>query len=73
MSGLSADQLRAAMRRRFEAMSIREWSKLTGCTASHISEFLSGKRGPPSEMLDALNLQIRYVKRRNAKGKPPHD
>lgn len=64
MSGLAADQLREQMARRLEAMSLREWCRLTGCAASHVSEFVNGKRNPPSDMLDALNLEVRYVKRR---------
>jgi hypothetical protein len=65
MAGLTADQLRADMKRRFEAMSMNEWCRLTGCNSSHVSQFLSGKRvGPPHDMLAALNLSVRYVHNR---------
>lgn len=66
-SGLTADQLRADMAERFKAMSLREWCRLTGCKASHVSEFVRGLKNPPSDMLTALNLEVRYVKRRKAK------
>jgi len=61
---MTADQLSDAMRERFKAMSMREWCKLTGCKASHVSEFLSRRRGPPADMLDALNMRVDYVKNR---------
>lgn len=51
------------MKKRFEAMSLREWCRLTGCRPSHMSEFVAGKRGPPADLLKALNLEVRYVKR----------
>lgn len=58
--------LRAAMQRRFEAMSMTEWCRLTGCATSHVSEFMNGKKGPPSDMLNALNLEVRYIRRKRA-------
>lgn len=61
---MNEEELRAAMKRRFEAMSIREWCRLTGCNVSHVSEFVSGKRGPPNDLLKALNLSVRYVRNR---------
>lgn len=67
MSGLSEAELRAAMAKRFEAMSLREWCGLTGCASSHVSEFMNGKRGAPGDMLKALNLEVRYVKARKIK------
>lgn len=69
MSGLDTDGLREAMRERFKAMSMREWCKLTGCKASHVSDFLNAKRGPPSDLLQALNMEVRYVKKRPTNGK----
>ena len=67
MSGLSDSALRAAMAKRFEAMSMREWCRLTGCACSHVSEFVRGLRGPPGDLLAALNLETRYVKKRARK------
>lgn len=61
---MTEDDLRAAMKKRFEAMSIREWCRLTGCNATHVSEFVRGLRGPPNDLLGALNLEVRYVKLR---------
>ena len=68
---MDQDDLRQAMQRRFEAISLREWCRLTGCRASHVTEFMLGKRGPPSDLLNALNLEIRYVRRYRAKGTTP--
>jgi hypothetical protein len=68
---MTADQLRAAMRKRFEAMSLREWCRLTGCKASHVSEFVNGKREPPSDLLRALNMRVDYVK--NHRRSPTQD
>lgn len=64
---MNEDDLRAAMRRRFTAMSLREWCRLTSCNASHVSDFMRGRRGPPSDLLTALNLEIRYTRKRRAK------
>lgn len=59
---MTEEQLRQAMRRRFQAMSMREWCRLTGCHATHVSEFMNGKRTPPSDLLKALNMRVDYVK-----------
>ena len=59
--------LRAAMARRFDAMSMNEWCRLTGCAKSHVSEFMNGKKGPPGDMLNALNLEVRYIRRKRAR------
>ena len=67
---MSGDDLRAAMKKRFEAMSAREWCRLTGCVHSHVIEFMKGKRGPPSDMLEALNMRVDYVKNKR-KGTTP--
>jgi hypothetical protein len=65
---MTADELRAAMRKRFEAMTMNEWCRLTGVSKSHLSEFLHGKRGPCSDLLNALNMRVDYVKNRRTKG-----
>lgn len=67
---MSEDDLRSAMKKRFQAMSLREWSRLTGCNATHVGEFMSGRRGPPNDMLRALNMRVDYVKVRRPKGMP---
>jgi hypothetical protein len=59
---MTADDLRAAMRKRFEAMSMNEWCRLTGTNKAHVSEFMNGKRGPQSDLLRALNMRVDYVK-----------
>jgi hypothetical protein len=50
------------MRLRFQAMSMREWCRLTGCQVSHVSDFMNGKRSPPGDMLEALNMRVDYVR-----------
>lgn len=59
---MTEDELRRSMEQRFESMSLREWCRLTNCHAGHVSEFIKGKRGPPSDLLAALKLQVRYVR-----------
>lgn len=58
--------LRELMKRKFTAMTMREWCRLTGCNVSHISDFMTGKRGPPGDLLKALNLEIQYIRMRKA-------
>lgn len=65
MSGLSQDDLRKAMRKRFTSVTMNEWCRLAGVSKSHMSEFLAGKRGPCNDLLRALNLEVRYVKKRS--------
>jgi len=64
---VSEDDLRDAMRQRFKVMSMREWCRLTGCNVSHVSKFMTGRGGPPSGLLRALNLEIQYTRKRNSK------
>ncbi len=59
---MTADELRAAMRKRFQAMSMREWCRLSGVHYTHLSEFLNGHRGPGTDLLTALNMRVDYVK-----------
>jgi hypothetical protein len=64
---MTEDELRAAMKLRFEAMSMSEWCRLTGCHKSHVSDFINGKKGPPADMLCALNLRIAYLRNKGPK------
>ena len=66
---MSEDELRALMKRKFEAMPLREWCRLTNCAPSHVSEFVRGMRAPPHDMLRALNLRVAYIRNRKAKDK----
>lgn len=70
---MDEDALRAAMARRFEAMSMTEWCRLTGCQKSHVSEFMNRKKGPPSDMLNALNLEVRFVRRKSRQALTPEN
>jgi len=66
---MTEDQLRDQMRARFTAISAREWCSVKGVSHSHVSDFLAGKRGPPTDLLTALNMRVDYVrdyKRREA-------
>ena len=63
--------LREAMRQRFTAVSMYEWCRLAGCKSSHVSEFMREKRGPPSDMLAALNMRVDYVKIKRTKDPKP--
>lgn len=59
---MTADDLRAAMLKRFTGITMTEWCRLTGVHKGHLSEFLNGKRGPCSDLLEALNMRVDYVK-----------
>jgi hypothetical protein len=61
---VNEDELRKLMRQKFTAMSQREWCRLTGCLHTHVSAFMRGKKGPPKDMLRALNLRVAYVRNR---------
>lgn len=65
---MTEEQLRELMRKKFKAMSAREWCRLTGCNHVHVSEFVAGRKGPPNDMLRYLNLEIHYVRKRRKKG-----
>lgn len=67
---MTEDELRALMKRKFEAITMNEWCRLTGCTKSHVSEFVRGLRAPPHDMLRALNLRVAYVRSRKTKDTP---
>lgn len=68
---MTEGELRVAMRKRFEAMTMNEWCKLTGCNPAHVSEFVRGLRGAPGDMLKALNMRVDYVKNK-ARPSPAH-
>ena len=45
------------------ATGVKAWCKAHGVANSHASEFLNGKRLPTSDLLDALNLEWRVMKK----------
>jgi hypothetical protein len=45
---------------------VRAWAEAHGILTGHVSEFLSGKRGPATKMLNALGLEYRIVRKRKA-------
>lgn len=44
--------------------SWREWSRANGVQASHVSEFMNGKRGPSRDLLSALGLEYCIARKR---------
>lgn len=67
---MTEDQLRADMRKRFTAISAREWCGVKDVNHTHVSDFLAGKRGPPSDLLRALNMRVDYVRNNSRSVKP---
>ena len=42
---------------------VKAWCEAHGVAATHVSEFLNGKRGPTADMLDALGLEWRIMRK----------
>jgi hypothetical protein len=42
---------------------IRPWCEAHGVASTHASEFLNGKRGPAPDLLDALGLEWRVMRK----------
>ena len=40
---------------------VTAWCSAHGVKKAHVSRWMNGTGGPPTDMLEALNLQIRYV------------
>ena len=79
---MSADDVRklllkrAAEYRTHRGFGLRGWCAEHGVSPTHASEFLNGKRGPTSNLLEALGLEwriTRKVTRPHAAGERPHD
>ena len=45
------------------ATGVKAWCKAHGVANSHASEFLNGKRLPTSDLLEALGLEWRVMKK----------
>jgi hypothetical protein len=43
---------------------VKAWCEAHGVAATHVSEFLNGKRGPTSDLLENLGLEWRIVRKR---------
>lgn len=65
---MTADNIRKMMSEKFEVISAREWCTVMDVRPSHLNEFLRGKRAtPPSDLLEALNLRIDYVRKKRTR------
>lgn len=42
---------------------VKAWCEAHGVAAAHVSEFLNGKRGPMSDLLEALGLEWRVMRK----------
>lgn len=60
---MTLDKVRALLLHEIHSTSLREWCEAHGVSATHTSEFLSGKRGPSPGLLDALNLEWRVSRK----------
>lgn len=73
---MSGDEVRALIVRRAArhakrrgSTGVTAWGQANGVSRSHLSEFMAGKRAPTTDILDALNLEWRIV--RKAKSRRP--
>lgn len=68
---MTEDEVRALVTKRAAPFARRRestgecgWAEHHGIARSHLSEFMTGARGPASSILDALNLEWRIVRKR---------
>lgn len=43
---------------------LKPWCRANGVASTHASDFLSGKRNPASDLLEALGLEWRVMRKR---------
>lgn len=67
---MTENQVRELLLRRIEkfrnrrgSIGLRPWCKANAVAISHASEFLNGKRLPTTDLLDALGLEWRIVRK----------
>lgn len=77
---MTDDQVRDLIRKRAArhakrkgSTGITAWARAKGVTKSHLSEFLAGKRSPTTDVLDALGLEYRIVRKRSLNQDTDHD
>lgn len=70
---MTDDQIRTLLLRRAKPFArrrgssgVRAWAEAHGVNHSHVSEFMTGNRGPFVRMLDILDLETRIVRKRKA-------
>jgi hypothetical protein len=68
---MTEDDVRSLLRKKLTkfvfrkgSTGLRAWCRQHGVASEHVSEFLSGVRNPASDMLDALGLEYRIVRKR---------
>lgn len=69
---MSEDDVRALLLKRAAkaktarhgSTGLRAWCRENGVAVSHASEFLGGRRAPGHDLLRALNLEYRIVRRK---------
>jgi hypothetical protein len=67
---MTLDEVRARLRKEYapyagvRGVGIRAWCRQHGLANSHVSEFLSGKRWPSSELLEVLGLEWEIVEKK---------
>lgn len=52
--------------KRIGSSGVTRWCAAHGIAKSHVSDFLHGKRGPSTAMLNALSLEWSIVRKRKA-------
>jgi len=74
---MSEDEVRELVRKRsarhvkrLRSTGVTAWGKAHGISKGHLSEFMTGKRAPTTDILNALNLEWRIVRRRTQGLKP---
>lgn len=71
---MTLDDVRNLLRKRSASYKahcgtgVRGWCTAHKVQASHATEFLKGKRGPGSDLLDALGLEWRITRKSKSKG-----
>lgn len=60
---MSEDDVRDLLTRRARS-GLRPWCRANAVSESHANEFLNGRRGPASDLLNALGLEYRIVRKR---------
>lgn len=69
---MTEDQVRFLLQRRARSFAInrgssgiRGWCEAKGVAYPHVSEFMNGKRSAATDLLNALNLEYRIMRRRS--------
>ena len=61
---MTADQVREILAMRISETNLSAWCRENGVNRSHASEFLNGKRPPPSDLLTAMDFEWRIARKR---------